>query len=112
MSMNKWRHLLIAACISLCATPALASRLMGAGSAAESRPDWVISHIDVRGRTIVINDTAYRLAAAVTVHTAAKKRGSLGDLHSGMRVGYRLKDDGNGQSVISEIWESGGDDTR
>ena len=110
MLMNKWRGLLIAACMILCTTPAMATRLMGAESGANALPDWVISHIDIRGRTIVINDTTYRLA--VRVHTAAKKHGSLRDLRRGMRIGYRLRNNGNGQAVISEVWESGEDENR
>ena len=107
MLMKKWRCLLIAACMIVCSTPTMAARLMGAGPAANSQPDWVISRINIRKRTIVINDATYRLAAAVRVHTAANQHGSLGDLRRGMQIGYRLKDNGNGQSVISEIWESG-----
>ncbi len=109
MLMNKWRCLLVAACMTLCSTSAMATRLMGAGSGANALPDWVISHIDIRERTIVINDTTYRLATAVRVHTAAKKHGSLRDLRRGMRIGYRLRNNGSGQSVISEVWESGED---
>jgi hypothetical protein len=67
----------------------------------------VISHINIKKRTIVINNATYKLAAAVRVHTAINEQGSLDDLRRGMRVGYRLKDNGGGQTVISEIWESG-----
>ena len=107
MLMHKWRCLLIAVCMISCSMPAMAARLAGSGSDTNSPPGWVISHINIRERTIVINDATYKFAAAVRVHTTANKQGSLGDLRRGMRVGYRLKDNGAGQAVISEIWESG-----
>jgi len=109
MAMKKWRYLLITAWMISCAIPALASQSTGGGAAVFSQQQWVISQIDVKGRTIVINDTAYRLDVALKVHTVDHKLGSLSDLRAGMRVGYRLSDNGSGQSVISEIWVSGKD---
>lgn len=109
MLTKKWRYLLVATWLLACATPAMAARLMGGDSPNLSQQQWVISHINADGRTIVINDVTYRLAATVKVHIVAHKHGSLDDLRAGMRVGYRLADNGKGQSVITEIWESGGD---
>ena len=103
--MNKWRCLLIAACMILGSTPAMAALLRGTQPSADSVPKWVISSVDISKRTIVINDTVYRLGAAVKVHTAAHRHGSLRDLRRGMQVGYRLENNRDGQAVITEIWE-------
>jgi len=110
MAMKKWKYLLISAWMISFATPALASRSTGDGAVVFSQQQWEITQIDVKGRTIVINDTAYSLDVGVKVHTADHKPGTLSDLRAGMRVGYRLSDDGRGgQPVISEIWVSGKD---
>ena len=108
MLTKTWKYLLISVWMLICITPAMAARLMGDDSPNIPQQQWVISQIDVHGRTIVINDVTYHLAAAVKVHMAGHKHGSLNDLQAGMHVGYRLADNGKGQSVISEIWEPSG----
>lgn len=105
MLTKKWRCLAVAVWLVSFAPAVMAARFNGDGAESGGQPVWVVSQINIKKRMISINDVKYRLASVVKVHTSGNKSISLQDLYIGAKVGFRLTDDGRGQSVISEIWK-------
>lgn len=53
---------------------------------------------------IVINDSLFRLADRLVVHTQETEFASRAELEAGGRIGYRSQSTGSGYPLVTEIW--------
>ncbi len=64
-----------------------------------------LERLDLKERVAVVNDTLYRLARYVPVHTPRLEMADLGDLAEGEEIAFNHERKGQGSSVITEIWK-------
>lgn len=63
-----------------------------------------ISRLDVQGRTLVVNDRPYRIAADVKVHSRKAQFATVSDLSKGTAVGLVVTDTGSAAPLVTDIW--------
>ena len=64
-----------------------------------------LERLDLGERVVVVNDTLYRLARYVPVHTPRLEMADLGDLAEGDEIAFNHERKVQGSSVITEIWK-------